>query len=445
MRSSLKSLTAKKPPISRWVRKAGLSALNSRPWQATSRWLRGAKAIERLEAKYDGSGLETPVIAYFGDGPAKIYQILQWIPIFEELDRTHPVAIVLRSPGALQELRAVTKLPLVLKRQFDPLQDFYYALDPKVALYVNNGVRNFQSLGYAPMVHVHLNHGESDKISMVSNQVKAYDRVFVAGPAAIDRHRKALIEFDLGKLVEVGRPQLDIDQTSTLPPTTKRTVMYAPTWEGENDANNYTSLDLFGEAIVAAILSTPNTRLVYKPHPRVEQSDDPGVVAADARIRELIAEADRAETDRAETADAGPGGSGAGGGHLISMQGDILPMFADVDLMVTDVSSVGLDFLYLRPEKPIIITDRRDDLAAINEDSPITRATPVVSQSTIAEIADTIATELDADTTAAQRAELREYYFGRRAVGDSTREFVATISGLIASRQREMLAKTDLD
>lgn len=428
MRSGLKKLTAKRPPIKRWVRAAALSALNSQPWQATSRWIRGAKAIERLEAEFDGTGLDTPIIAYFGDGPAKIYQILQWIPIFEELNRTNRVAIVLRSPGTLQELRSVTTLPLVLKRRFDPLQDFYAGLDPKVALYVNNGVRNFQSLGYAPMVHVHLNHGESDKISMVSNQVKAYDRVFVAGQAAIERHRKALIEFDLGKLIEVGRPQLDIELSPTLPPTGKRTLMYAPTWEGENDANNYTSLDLFGVAIVEAILAIPNTRLVYKPHPRVEKSDDPSIVAADARIRELIV------TANAETSDAS-------GEHIVSMQGDILPMFADVDLMVTDVSSVGLDYLYLRPERPLILTDRRDDLERIHEESPISRATPVISASTAAEIAAVIATELDADSTAAEREKLRTFYFGERAVGDSTRTFVDVISELITSRQSEVAAQ----
>ena len=30
------------------------------------------------------------------------------------------------------------------------------------------------------MLHVHVNHGESDKLSQLLNQVKAYDRVLVA-------------------------------------------------------------------------------------------------------------------------------------------------------------------------------------------------------------------------------------------------------------------------
>lgn len=421
MRSGLKKLTAKRPPFKRWARSAALAALDSKPWQATSRWIRGAKAIERLEAEFDGAGIEAPIIAYFGDGPEKIYQLLQWIPIFEELDRSHPVAIVLRSPGTLQKLRRITTLPLVLKRGFDPLQDFYYALDPKIALYVNNGVRNFQSLGYAPMLHIHLNHGESDKLSMVSNQVKAYDRVFVAGPAAIARHKRALIEFDFNKLVEVGRPQLDIDLSSTLPPTAKRTVMYAPTWEGENDANNYTSLDLFGAAIVEAILARTDTRLVYKPHPRVEGSDDLEVVSADTKIRELIGAA-----------------NDSGGDHLIATQGDILPMFADVDLLVTDVSSVGLDFLYLRPDAPIILTDRRNDEIQLNDDSPISRAASVISETTAGAIGSIIEHALTNDPHSDDRRVLRTHYFGDRDRGQSTRDFIREVTELLAHRNSSL-------
>ena len=51
------------------------------------------------------------------------------------------------------------------------------------------------------MLHVHVNHGESDKLSMVSNHAKAYDRVFVAGEAAVQRHLDGLLEFDTSRLV----------------------------------------------------------------------------------------------------------------------------------------------------------------------------------------------------------------------------------------------------
>ena len=69
--------------------------------------------------------------------------------------------------------------------------DLYRVSSMQAIVYVNNGVGNFQSLAVTDLVHVHVNHGESDKVCMVSNQVKAYDRVFVAGEAAVQRHLAA--------------------------------------------------------------------------------------------------------------------------------------------------------------------------------------------------------------------------------------------------------------
>ena len=130
-----------------------------------------------------------------------------------------------------------------------------------------HGLRNFQSLIWADAAHVHVNHGESDKVSMVSNQAKAYDRVFVAGEAAVLRHRAALVDLDESRLIRVGRPQLDLNPEPVIPTSTQPTVLYAPTWEGEDESNNFTSLDCYGVQIVQAVLALPGVRVIYKPHP----------------------------------------------------------------------------------------------------------------------------------------------------------------------------------
>ena len=155
-------------------------------------------------------------------------------------------------------------------------------------VYVNNGWTNFQSLAFQQAVHIHVNHGESDKICMVSNQAKAYDKVFVAGEAAVRRHAAALAWFDPTHLIRVGRPQLDLPVAAALPVHDGPTITYAPTWEGEDDANNYTSVDRYGPRIVAAALAQPGSRVVYKPHPRVPESDDPAVAAGHAAILKLM-------------------------------------------------------------------------------------------------------------------------------------------------------------
>ncbi|MFL4477000.1 hypothetical protein ACIPUB_01850 [Paeniglutamicibacter sp. ORCA_105] len=79
----------------------------------------------------------------------------------------------------------------------------------------------------------------------MSNKAKAYDKVFVVGPAAIARHEARLIDCDFDKLLVTGRPQLGVDFEPTLSESEQRTVTYSPTWEGENYDNNYTSVDVY--------------------------------------------------------------------------------------------------------------------------------------------------------------------------------------------------------
>ena len=403
------------------IRKTALWALKSSAWKNTSKWIRGTERWNRLEDEYDGSYVKAEVVVYFGDRSSKFYQLEQWIPVLEQLHKHHKVVIVVRKGSALTSLLETTHLPVVFKRKFDPLQTFYHANDFKLALYVNNGMTNFQSLSFAPMVHVHVNHGESDKLSMVSNQAKAYDKVFVAGEAAVERHRRALIDFDESQLVRVGRPQLDIERPLELEPSSARTIMYAPTWEGENDANNYTSVDLFGPQIVEAVLRIPDARLIYKPHPRVETSKDPEMVEANARILELIEAANSPIVD--ETLQ-----------HQVLMQGDILGMFDTVDLLITDISSVGLDFLYLHPNKPLVLTDRRNDSETLNAEAPISRATPLINESTIDRVESLISEMLNHDSSVEVRHELRRHYFGDGEPGSSSVLFTEAVSRLIADR-----------
>ncbi|UZD61602.1 CDP-glycerol glycerophosphotransferase family protein [Brevibacterium sp. JSBI002] len=403
------------------IRKTALWALKSSAWKNTSKWIRGTERWNRLEDEYDGSYVKAEVVVYFGDRSSKFYQLEQWIPVLEELHKEHRVVIVVRKGSALTSVLETTHLPVVFKRRFDPLQTFYHANDFKLALYVNNGMTNFQSLSFAPMVHVHVNHGESDKLSMVSNQAKAYDKVFIAGEAAVERHRRALIDFDESQLVRVGRPQLDIERPLELEPSSARTIMYAPTWEGENDANNYTSVDLFGPQIVEAVLRIPDARLIYKPHPRVETSKDPEMVEANARILELIEAANSPIVDGTLQ-------------HQVLMQGDILGMFDTVDLLITDISSVGLDFLYLHPNKPLVLTDRRNDSETLNAEAPISRATPLINESTIDRVESLISEMLNHDSSVEVRHELRRHYFGDGEPGSSSVLFTEAVSRLIADR-----------
>jgi hypothetical protein len=204
------------------------------------------------------------IALYFPDTPHKIYQIAQWLPVFEANPDIRTIVVV-RSVEAYHELLQRTSLRVLLVPKYEQLMALYDRADFHAVVYVNNGWTNFQSLSFQQAVHIHVNHGESDKICMVSNQAKAYDKVFVAGEAAVRRHGAALAWFDPSHLVRVGRSQLDLPVGSPLPPYSGITITYAPTWEGEDDANNYTSVDRYGPRVVTAALAQPGARVIYKP------------------------------------------------------------------------------------------------------------------------------------------------------------------------------------
>jgi hypothetical protein len=361
------------------------------------------------------------VLAYYADDPTRSYQLVQWLEVLETLHAHHPVGIVVRDPDVARLLQERTGLTLFTAPTFPELTALYDELDAKVVLYCNNSIRNFQSLINGRMLHAHINHGESDKQSMASNNAKAYDRVFVAGEAAVQRHVEGLLAFDTDHLVRIGRPQLDLRPAPLLTPTTRRTVLYAPTWEGDADYNDYTSLDTIGTRIVRAILAVPDVRIVYKPHPKVTTSLTPAVQEAHLAILQLVAAAAEREPDA---------------GHSCVLRGDILAVMPDCDAMVTDVSSVGLDWLYLRTEAPILITDRHGDLERFRQEVPVSRCADVLDESTVGDLADLLASRLDHDEHHLARLAMRHFYFDDIQVGDSTTRFLDAVDELVTLRDR---------
>jgi hypothetical protein len=366
---------------------------------------------------------EVSVVAYFADDPTRTYQLVQWLPVLEVLHQQHPVALVLRDPDSAEVVTARSSLPVLLAPTFPELTALYDALDAKVVLYVNNSPANFQSLVDGRVLHAHVNHGESDKQSMASNNAKAYDRVFVAGEAAVQRHTAALMEFDATRLVRIGRPQLDLRSEEVLAPTQRRTVLYAPTWEGDADYNDYTSVEVLGRRIVDAVLAVPDTRLFYKPHPKINTSLRPSIRDAHRDVLAAVARAQEADPEA---------------GHLAVVAGDILALMPACDAMITDVSSVGLDWLYLRNEKPILITDPHLDADKLRRDVPVSRCADVVDVDNVADLTDLLASRLEVDEHHLARVAMRHHYFDDLQVGESTVRFVDAVGQLVALRDRLM-------
>jgi hypothetical protein len=373
--------------------------------------------------RYTDVGLPAVVLAYFADGPSRAYQIQQWTPVLEKLEERRPVIVVTRSLKTFELLVGSTRLPLVFARRLRDLEDVLQSTDPKICLYVNNSTQNFQALSWRRALHVHLNHGESDKVSMASNQVKVYDAVFVAGEAAEMRYRENLLAFDGGTLVRVGRPQLDLDFPPALHPASRPTVIYAPTWEGDTPAMDYTSLPRYGSRLVQKLLDHARFRVVYKPHPRVTTGSPP-VVKAHEQIVQALNAANEQFPDPER--------------HVVEMEGEILCLFPACDLLICDVSSVALDWLYLRTDGPLWICDPYDDRERLVRASRLAERVSVVDGRSIDSVAAALQASLQDDSLRTAREEARLFYFGDLAPGDTIRRFLEAVDE-IADRRDALL------
>lgn len=405
--------------LRRIARQGAGRLIRSRSAERLRSWMRGTGPASRFGIDVHGDRSSADVIAYFGETADQLYQLRQWLPALEALNSQRPVALVFRQRGAFDAAKKMTELPSILAVSQPDLVDLYAAQSYRAALYVNNGMRNFQSMAEASIVHVHVDHGESDKKSSISNQLKAYDRVFLAGPAAIDRCERALWQIDRNKLVTVGRPPLDGNFVSVLPHDDRRTVVYAPTWQGESEANNFTSVDALGPQIVESLLSA-NVRVVYRPHPRVEGTNDTAMSTAGRVIRTMIQDA-----------------NDEGGAHVVSTESRILDIFEDADVLIADVSSVGLDFLYLHPDKGLILTDRHNDSVRMELNSPLGAGIGTLTLDNVGQLPQMIEESLHDEAQLTSRKRLKKHYFGMNTAGDSTGQFIKAVDDAIREREAD--------
>jgi hypothetical protein len=345
------------------------------------------------------------VAVFFSGGPENLYQFEQWRRPLEELGGHRPVVVVVERPDTGEEILRSSSLPVVFARGSRALEELVTGRDVRVVLYLDQLEANFRMLRFAAPVHVQIGHGESDKISSVSNQHKAYDLVFVGGPAGSDRLQVALRGFDAGsRTLQVGRPQLDHDYAGApeWAAGSGRRVLYAPTWEGDRPSLAYGSLASHGVALVEALLAAGDVRVVYRPHPRTGMAS-PVHRAADRRIRELL--------------------RSAGNRHLVDL-GPYGWQWAFADACVTDVSAVAYD--WLATGKPLVVTEAAP--TAFRPPSPLLDRLPLLPATEAGHVVRALeARGLGGSGTGAGLEELTRYYFGETADRASTARFLAAV------------------
>jgi len=356
---------------------------------------------------------------YFADSDVNIYQMRQWYAPLRELSKTHPVLVIARNPAGAKLLMEESGLDVAFTQKVTQIEQLLEEQPLEVILYVNQNTRNFQMMRYSNRWHVFINHGESDKMYMVSNQYKAYDFAFIAGDAARERLSRVLWDYDLdSRTFSIGRPQNDhLAGEPPFQPDDRTVVLYAPTWEGDRPAASYGSVASHGETLVAQLLATGRHRVVYRPHPRS------GVVDAafgesNERIIAMIEAANRADASAHHVYDTSP----ALGWQLS------LP-----DVAICDISAMVYD--RLATGKPLMVTRPVAEQAEVDEGGYLSVCEWLDADETvnIAEVLDRVI----ADEGARERlGTWSTHYFGDTSQGAPTGRFHEAIEQLLTRAER---------
>lgn len=359
------------------------------------------------------------VAVYFADSAVNMYQIRQWYRPLQELSKTHEVVVLARSAVGAEALLDDGELPVVHLPKIRDLEGYIATQDIRIVLYVNQNTRNFQMFRYGHRWHVFINHGESDKVYMVSNQFRAYDYAFIAGEAARSRLSKALWAYDVdARTIPIGRPQADHFSAAVPYPEDDRTVvLYAPTWEGDRASMSYGSILTHGTSLVRQVLADPRYRLIYRPHPRSGVIDS-AYGGAGAEIIAAIARANAADPSAHHVYDDGP---------QVGWQ------LAAADVAILDISAMVYD--RLATGKPLMVTRPADPEATIDEAGYLSVCEWLTADAAVHALAEIERVRTDAEATE-RLAIWSAHYFGDTTPGVATAKFHAAIEQLLAEWDR---------
>ncbi len=364
------------------------------------------------------------VAVYFADGAVNMYQLRQWYKPLQRLAQTWPVLVISRNATGAQAVLDDGALPVAFAPSVRAVESVLAAQDIRVVLYVNQNTRNFQMFRYGRRWHVFINHGESDKMYMTTNQFKAYDYALIAGDAARERLSRVLWDYDLdARTIAIGRPQAD-HYSGTLPytPDERTVILYAPTWEGDRPSAHYGSILTHGEALAASVLASGRHRLIYRPHPRSGVVDS-AYGDAHRRIVAAIAAANAADPSAQ---------------HVFDDRPELGWQLAAADVAIVDISAMVYD--RLAADKPLLVTRPVDPAAVVDRGGYLSDAEwlDAADAGDIVGVADRVVADPAATTRLAGWV---RHYFGDTAPGAATARFHAAIE-LLMQRWSEWDART---
>lgn len=352
----------------------------------------------------------SPFAVYFADTPNAAYQLEQWIPALQHLSAAGtPVTLLITNSNSANLLLKAGNLPISLCPQVADVENFVSKHNVRVLFYVNNNQANFTPLRINTLIHVHLSHGESEKSSMVSNQLKAYDFAFIAGPAARERILTHIRGIDASALVEIGRPQLDFRAPARQGSNDQTEVLYAPTWEGDSRTMAYSSLTSSGRKLVRLLAMDNRVRLTFRPHPKTGTHSRAHAVAL-RQVRHLLRSRNKVEPSRART-------------HPAT---DAISEILRADVVITDVSAMAMDAVGLNKPTLVLTTSAT---AATGGTNRLLSAVPTWSD--VPPDAVQRILKLAREGVTPEQHKFRQHIFGPDESGSATERFVRASQELV--------------
>lgn len=379
-------------------------------------------------------------------GADTAYQVEVWLSTLEQMQ--DPGFILLRDEALFDSLAPTTIPVICLPGAVDVMSLDLSAI--KVALFPAHVGNSIHLLRLPSIGSAFIGHGDSDKSGSSNPFARAYDQVWVAGEAGERRYEQAGLTFSDGAFVRVGRPQASMI-TPHIPDSP--TLLYAPTWEGWNKAQEYSSLVQLGPSLIERALEA-GLRVIYRPHPltghrnpryRKAHEDILNLLSAqpittvnpDLVLPELSHERSaRAREQMIFDASARFFEELNPQSHVVveahASQLDLATCFNASTAMITDVSSVITD--YLASGKPYAVFNHLNDEDVLRETFPSTSAGSVISSAQDFEAFLAILLGTAPDTLAEHRRVLSHEMLGDDTTADSFERAIRALASIAQRR-----------
>lgn len=331
------------------------------------------------------------------------YQVTMWLAPLLSLGE--PFVILLKERKHMKHFPKDERFDVLVVSDI-PASIPFLPPNTEVVFYVNNSMVNLGGIQANPHVtHVQLLHGDSDKPPSYNPMSRVYDKLFVAGEMAIDRYARHGVPMDRAKFEIVGRPQLTVPNRPA--PNPRKTIVYMTTWAGMFEDSNFCSLSQAHDILHRTVTAVEKVDVVFKPHPI--SMKDPIWKTVESKIQNVSKDLPDGVTFRLASHDENP-----------------LGLYQQADVLITDVSSTLIDFLYTG--KPYLVTNPHGCSPQDLDKYPSIKGGGLLMKD-CSNLQKLLADCFDEDTLRETRLKLRTYAFGDfgRPQGEAFQEACAAL------------------